>query len=198
MTDKQIERIKKKIKAYRSMLSAEKRKFGGYIDDRGLRYLLPEFYLKIQDYKGALNYYRWFTKEFPDDIGFPDFNLYWALTLFKNNKMEAAIAKTYETVFSNTYLVDLICSKEVRSIDKSETIGFETLGYAKEIVDDCVKLLTDDFITWLKTLIETEDYKSNLNKFISLQKLIEDESAGKLRSKLIEESRKLEKRLTKK
>jgi hypothetical protein len=197
MTDKQIERIKKKIKSYRAMLSAEKRKFGGYFDNRSLRYMLPEFYLKIMDYKGGLNYYRWFAREFPDDIGFPEFNLYWALTLFKNNKMEEAIAKTYKTAFSNTYLIDLICSKEVKSIDKSETIGFESLGYAKEVVDDCVKLLTDDFIIWLNSLIKTEDYKSNLNKFISIQKLIKDEPVGKLRSKLIDESGKLEKSLTK-
>jgi hypothetical protein len=62
--------------------------------------------------------------------------------------MEEAIAKIYKTAISNTYLIDLICSKEVKSIDKSETIGFESLGYAKEIVEDCVILLTDDFITW--------------------------------------------------
>jgi len=53
MTEKQIQRIKKKITNLRAVLSAEKRKFGGYFDNRGIRYLIPDLYLKIPDYKGA-------------------------------------------------------------------------------------------------------------------------------------------------
>ena len=51
MTPKQIERIQKKIKNIRKALYEEKRMFGGYHDGRGLRYVPPSLYLKIQDYK---------------------------------------------------------------------------------------------------------------------------------------------------
>lgn len=86
MTDKQIERIKQTIKIYRARLAAEKRRFHGYFDNGGSRYIIPEFYLKIADYKGALTYFRWFTKEFPDDSGFPSLNLFWTLTFIKIRK----------------------------------------------------------------------------------------------------------------
>ena len=42
---------------------------GDYDDSAGLRYIIPELYFRIRDYKGALVYFRWFSKAFPDDIG---------------------------------------------------------------------------------------------------------------------------------
>ena len=63
MTPKQIERIQNKIVKIKRALAADKRRWGGYYDDsRGLRYLAPEQYIKIRDYKGALRYFNWFNK----------------------------------------------------------------------------------------------------------------------------------------
>jgi hypothetical protein len=73
MTPYQKQRLELKIKKIRNILAAEKRKFVGYDDSRGLRYLPTSIYIKLQDYKGGLVYTRWFAKNFPDDAGFPDF-----------------------------------------------------------------------------------------------------------------------------
>lgn len=196
MNDKQIERIKDKIKVYRTRLASEKRRFGGYFDNGGIRYVIPELYLQIGDYKGALTYFTWFSREFYDDIGFPFFNLFWTFTLYKNKKNRDAVRMAYKTAFSNTYLIDLICNKVTISIDKSELGGTENLNYAKEIVEWCDRLLTKDFKVWICNLNETEEFKNNMNRFISIQKLIKDESEGLLRTTLIEESSKLERQLT--
>ena len=196
MTEKQIERIKKTIKFYRARLAAEKRLHGGYDDSAGLRYIIPELYFKIRDYKGALVYYRWFSKAFPDDIGFPVFNLLWSAAFFENNKIPQAINKAYETAFSNTYLPDLINGKDPVQLDKSETIGFENLEYAKQVYKDCINLITLEFQIWISNLSEFDDFKANLNKFISIQKLIKDEPVGPMRTGLIHESTKFERQLT--
>lgn len=149
MTEKQKQKILKTIKAYRAILANEKRRFGGYMDSGGIRYVIPELYLKIQDYKGAMTYFRWFSKAFPDDIGFPSFNLFWAATLFENNKIPESLGKVYETAFSDTYLLDLIAGKDVKVIDKSELIGFENLDYAKQICKGCIELITLEFQIYL-------------------------------------------------
>jgi hypothetical protein len=196
MTDKQIENIKNTIKIFRSRLSGEKRRFGGYFDNGGVRYIIPELYLQIGDYKGALTYYRWFSREFPDDTGFPSFNLFCTLILYHNKRLKEAARLAYRTAFSNTYLIDLICNKTPTNIDKSELDGGESLIYAKEIVEGCNKLMNSDFKVWLCKLSETDEFKANLNRFISLQKLIKDEPSGPLRSHLIDESSKLERQLT--
>lgn len=196
MTEKQIEKIKKKIKVCRARLATEKKMFGAYDDSQGLRYYIPELYLKIQDYKGALVYFRWFSKAFPDDIGYPDFNLFWTATLFENSKISEAIKKAYKTAFSNTYLIDLLSGKDPVQLDKSEPIGFETLEYAKDAYEDCINFLTSEFQVWISNLSETDEFVYNMKKFISIQKLIKDEPIGKLRTELIQTSRKITRQLT--
>jgi hypothetical protein len=197
MDEKQIERIKDNIKKYRARLASEKRRFGGYFDNGGIRYEIPELYLQLGDFKGALSYFIWFTREFPDDIGTPYFNLFWSCTLYQNKRDTDAVRLVYKTAFSNTYLLNLICKKEGIHIDKSEPGGYEKISYAREITEWCDKLLTKDFKSWLCKLIETEGFKADMNRFISLQKLIKDEPVGPLRSKLINESYKLTNKLTK-
>ncbi|MBE3085652.1 MAG: hypothetical protein IMZ64_05480 [Bacteroidetes bacterium] len=196
MTERQIERIKKTIKFYRARLAAEKRMHGDYDDSAGLRYIIPELYLKIRDYKGALVYFRWFSKAFSDDIGFPVFNLFWSAAFFENNKIPQAINKAYETAFSNTYLLDLINGKDPVQLDKSETIGYENLEYAKQVYKGCIKFITLEFQIWISNLSEFDDFKANLNKFISIQKLIKDEPVGPMRTGLLQESNKFERQLT--
>jgi hypothetical protein len=140
MTEKQIERIKKTIKFYRTRLAAEKRMHGGYDDSAGLRYIIPELHFQIRDYNGAVVYFRWFSKAFPDDAGFPFFNLLWSAAFFENNKIPEAVQKAYETAFSNTYLLELIAGRETAQLDKSELIGYKNFEYAKQIYKDCIIL----------------------------------------------------------
>jgi len=196
MTEKQIQKIQRTVKAYRAILATEKRRFGGYMDSGGIRYIIPELYLKIQDYKGALTYFRWFSKAFPDDIGFPAFNLFWAATLFENNKIPEGLGKVYETAFSNTYLLDLIAGKDTNPIDKSELIGFENLDYAKQIYEGCIELITLEFQIYITGLVVSNEFIDNLNRFVALQKLIKDEPVGQMRTHLIQESDKFERQLT--
>ena len=59
MTEKQIEKVKEKIVKYKKALSADKRQWGGfYHDGNGIRYLIPQLYISIMDYKGGLKYFN--------------------------------------------------------------------------------------------------------------------------------------------
>lgn len=193
LTEKQIEKIKNSIKVYKSRLAGEKKRFGGYFDNGGVRYKIPELYIQLGDYKGALTYFRWFEREFSDDVGFPFFDLFWSFTYYKNKREKDAIRLAYKTAFSNIYMIDLLCNKPIGVNDKSES---HDLVYANGLVKWCEKLLTSDFKEWICRLYETEEFKANMNKFISLQKLIDDKSLSESRSGLIDESEKLERMLT--
>ena len=186
MTEKQIEKVKKQIRSFRSKLTAEKRKFGAYDDSRGIRFIIADLYLQIQDYKGALRYFNWFEKEFQTDSGFPDFNLAWTITLFKNKKYDLALKKAYTTAFSNTYLFDLILGKKPMVIEKSELINWETLEFVMQIKPYWKRMITQDFKEWLKKITAQKDFKKNINNYIGLQKLIVDEPVGYKRSEMID------------
>jgi hypothetical protein len=193
LTEKQIEKIKNTIKVYKSRLAGEKKRFGGYFDNGGVRYKIPELYIQLGDYKGALTYFRWFEKEFPDDVGFPFFDLLWSFAHFKNKREKDAIRLAYKTAFSNIYMIDLLCKNTITNNGGSGAGDFD---YAKQLIEWCEKLLTRDFKEWICRLNETEEFKANMNKFISIQKLIDDKSLSESRSGLIDESDKLERKLT--
>src|SRR5438309_8813865 len=130
MTPKQIERLRTKISNIRQTLATEKRKFGCYDDSRGLRYLPTKYFIQLHDYKGGLTYLRWFSKNFPDDGGFPDFLFEWTIILFKCGKTKEAAKKAFETFCANTYLFDKFFGKPVMPIEKWEGSNLEVPGFA--------------------------------------------------------------------
>jgi hypothetical protein len=188
MTEKQEERIRKKIKQIRATLAAEKRKFGCYDDSRGLRYFPVELFIRIADYKGGLTYLRWFQKNFPDDIGFPGFLFEWTFILYKNDKLKDAERKAYQTFCSNTYVFDFFLGKEIRPIDKSENISFETSEFAKNLPYSADQPEFSEFSKWLTTIINSENFKKLADKFIEIQKRLKVEQDRETRHYLIKQS----------
>jgi hypothetical protein len=75
-------------------------------------------------------------------------------------------------------------------------IGYENLEYARQVYKDCINFITLEFQIWISNLSGFDDFKANLNKFISIQKLIKDEPVGPMRTGLIRESNKFERQLT--
>lgn len=43
-------------------MAGEKRRFGEYFDNGGIRYIIPELYLQLKDDKGTLYYFNWFKQ----------------------------------------------------------------------------------------------------------------------------------------
>lgn len=149
MTPKQIERIRTKIVNIKRTLADEKRKYGGYDDSRGLRYMPPSYFIQLEDYKGGLTYLRWFSKTFSDDSGFPDFLFEWTLILFKCGKLVDANEKAIETLRANPYLFDKFLDRPLIPVAKkawSNLAGIEfaeTLKYSKD------EPQLDDFAEWV-------------------------------------------------
>ena len=191
MTERQIERVRFKIKRIRSALAAERRKFGCYDDSRGMRYLPPGLFIKIGDFKGGLTYLRWFNKNFPDDAGFPDFLFEWTIILFQNNKMIEAERKLLETFFSNSYVIDKFFEREIIPIRKSESSNIEKPGFCEYFKYSAKTLGLQDFILWCENFEKSEKFKKITTKFIELNKLLLDEHEIEMRKLILEQERKL-------
>jgi hypothetical protein len=187
MTPKQIERIQSKIKQIRAALVAEKRKFGAYDDSRGLRYLPLEYYIKLQDYRGGLTYTRWFQKNFPDDIGFPDFLFEWIIILFKIGKIEDAEKMAFKTYFSNTYLFDKFFNRPIVQIDKYESSNWESPDILQHFIYSSSNEDLLDFCNWLKAFEETDRFKKIVDRFLEIQKALKHENSTVKRRQLLNE-----------
>jgi len=159
MTPKQIERIQKKIKAIRKAIYDEKRLWGGYHDGRGLRYLPPQYYLKIPDYKGGLTYFRWFNKNFPDDGGGSEFLFEWTIILFKNGKLKDAESKAILSYFSNEYLFDKFFERPIIPLKHHKDSDFYKIGFAEYLTYSHNQSELHDFATWLADFEKSERFK---------------------------------------
>ncbi|WP_244140784.1 hypothetical protein [Kaistella flava (ex Peng et al. 2021)] len=162
MTPKQIERIQIKIGKIKKELAADKKRWGGFYDDsKGLRYLPPELYLKIQDYSGALRYFNWFNKNFPEDCGFPIFLLEWTITLFKKGKVENAEDKIIEVDDADGHLISAFLEIESDFQADSESSTWQTSSIAEYLLysKNDVELL--DFAEWLTAFVQTEKYTAS-------------------------------------
>lgn len=191
MTPKQVERIRKKIASIRQTLAAERRKFGWYDDGRGLRYLLPELYLKLGDYKGGLTYLKWFEKNFPDDSGYPPFLFEWVIILFKNGKLAEAQQKAFKTFCANTYLFDAFFANPIIALPVKHWSNWEEPSVAEALQYSSAKPELSDFSEWLLALISTEKFIALKNQYLSIQEQLTTETDFEKRRELSQQKRQL-------
>lgn len=186
MTPKQEERIRNKIARIRKQLAADKKRWGGFYDDsRGLRYLPPENFIKLKDYKGGLRYLRWFNRTFPDDCGFPIFLFEWALILFKTGNLKEAEKKAYETFFANHFLFHKFLEKELSFVEVKLYSNWETPELAENLLYSRSNPEFEDFTAWLENLLTSEKFNKKVDTLIEIEKQLSTEPAGKKRSELI-------------
>ncbi len=191
MTPKQIEKLRTKISNIRRTLAAEKHKFGGYDDSRGLRYLPPKYFVQLGDYKGGLTYLKWFNKDFSDDAGFPDFLFEWTIILFKCGKLKEAAKKAFETYCGNTYLFDKFFGRPIIPIDKYEGSNLKVAGFTNYFEYSSKQPELADFSEWLDNLISTEEFKSRCDKYIDIYKRLKTENHFETRHYLIMQANQL-------
>jgi len=186
LTQRQIESRQTKIKRCKAALSAEKRKFGWHDDSRGLRYLIPELYIEIKDYKGALRYFRWFQKSFPDDGGFPGFFLSWTKALFEDGKLLDAKRMAIKTALTNIYLIPILLDLPVEEQDLPEYASVDSYAYAADSREHFLYLVTLEFSDWLNEAYTSKEYQVTIEKYVLLSQKLETLPASPERTAVVE------------
>ena len=191
MTPKRIEALKTKISKINRTLAVEKRKYGCYDDSRGVRYLPVKYFIELEDYKGGLAHLRWFSKNFPDDMGFPDFLFEWTIVLFKSGRIKEATKKAFETFYGNTYLFDQFFGKPLIQIDKWEGSNLQTISFAQTLQYSCIEPSLKDFADWLEQTILEEEFHKRCDLYIDIQRQLRTEKDQERRSDLVAQIRDL-------
>ena len=186
MTDKQIERVKANIEKYKKALAADKKYWGGqYHDGQGIRYIIPEQFIKINDYKGGLRYLNWFDKNFPDDSGYPIFLFEWTFILFKCDKLIEAENKAHQTFFSNTYLFDKFLGKEPLRLDKNESSNWEFESLVDGFLYSSLDTEFIEFASWTQNVLSSRTFLDKANEFIEIERKLKTEPVGQKRTELV-------------
>ncbi len=178
MTEKQIEKVRARIRKIRGQLTAEKRKFGWFDDSGGRRYDLPGLYIKIGDYKGGLTYFRWFQKNFPDDIGLPSFLFEWTIILFKNGKLEAARKKAFEAYCRNVQVFDRFFGRPLRGAAGWEMSNLELPEFLEHFPYSSEDPELADFTEWLSCFEQEPEFVEKSRAYIALQEQLQHTQGG--------------------
>ena len=186
MTDRQIKSVRTKIDRIKKALAADKRQWGGqHHDGRGLRYLPPQHYLKLQDYSGALKYFNWFHKNFPDDSGYPDFLFEWTITLFYCGKLADAEKKAFGTYFGNPYYFDKYFNKPITRLDKWHGSNWEHPEMTEGFAYSSSQTQFSEFSHWLEQFINSDNFKQTVKVYNEIERQLKNEPTGPKRTELV-------------
>ena len=188
MTPKQVQRLETKIADIKRNLAAEKRKYGGYDDSRGLRYLPTRYYIQLGDYAGGLRYTRWSAKAFADDVGFPDFLFEWTLILYKNGKRAQASQKAWQTFCSNPDLLDYFLSQQIGSFSPAQRIGYAQPGIPPSLAFSGQQAELSDFGLWLEEFISSEPFIRCRSRYLVIAERLQTETDRDTRRSLLQEA----------
>jgi hypothetical protein len=124
-----------------------------------LRYAPPQYYVKLQDFKGALTYFRWFKRNFPDDVGEPSFLFEWTVTLYKNGKLTDATEKAFQTFAANTYVIDKFLNRPFHTVE-----GVRDFEWQRRQVEYLTYNATQDhlkdFALWLESSVNSAPFRA--------------------------------------
>jgi len=192
LTEQQIKSIQNKIVKVKKALTSDKRRWGGFYDDsRGLRYLPPQYYLKLQDYSGALRYFNWFNKKFPDDSGYPDFLFEWVITLFYKGKIKEAEQKAITAHLSNKYYFNKFFNKPTLRTQEKHFSNWET----SEMIDFVYSSTQEqfsEFARWLEQFVASEKFATLVLKYNELEKQLSKEDTVFGRSEIRSQMNKIQ------
>jgi hypothetical protein len=184
MTDNQKQKISDKIVKIRKALAAERKKFGGYDDSRGMRYIPTSLYVKIGDYKRGSQYLKWFDKNFPGDVGVPGFLFESTLIYFKIGNLKEAEVYAFRTYASHTKLINTFYENEggaerVNITSRSQQATLEHFYYRHHQPD------LKDFSAWFKLLMQSDEFIQKTREHDDLVRQLETEPVGPKRSTLV-------------
>ncbi|HOW52853.1 MAG TPA: hypothetical protein PLV42_12515 [bacterium] len=183
---KRMDTVRRRIEEYENYLRYEKRRFGGYDDGGGVRYLIGPYYVLVGDVEGALKHYKWFDRAFSDDCGDPLQYLCWTLALYRSGDLKKAYVKFLQTLFMNPFVVakvlgiDYVLPYEPHSNDV-------TKEWADDIPDEFYALWDGEAKRWFKESFENPKTRELLDRYNELEKRLETEPVGFTRRRIVED-----------
>lgn len=187
MTPKQADRLRQQIVAIRRTLAAEKKKFGGYDDSRGLRYLPTRYFVQLADFAGGLTYLRWFAKNFPDDAGFPDFLFEWTLILFETGKLAQAEQQAFATYCADRQLFDHLLARPLTPPESWEEAPLPAASYGAYFTSLGPPPKLAAFAQWLAAWLDTARFTSRAAQYGRLRQQLQAEPDRATRHALLDQ-----------
>jgi len=104
-------------------------------DNQGARYVVGPLYQLAGNREGALEAYRDYAEQYPDDRGDPHHTFCWGLALYRGDEPAAALDRWREGFFQNLYVAPLLLDEPAPETDIWHSTNLEYPSYAEQYVD---------------------------------------------------------------
>lgn len=185
MSPKQADRLRREITAIRRTLAAEKRKFGGYDDSRGLCYLPIRYHVQLADFAGGLIYLRWFWRNFPTDVGFADFLFEATIILFKQGRLPEASQKALLTYRAYRQLLARFLGAPVPPAEAWENPPLPAEAYARYFATLGSPAALQDVAEWVADLTSSAEFTASARQLSELHRQLHGEQDQEQRQYLL-------------
>ena len=181
-------KIRARIRRYERKLRGEKADFGMINDGAGKRYFLGPLYLLMSDLEGAIDAYRWYEAEFPDDSGEAGHHLCWSLALYRSGDKDAARSKLQHTMLLNVYLIPELLDEPQEEIEMWHGCNRSEIQYLEYVPEEFLNLWDQAARDWAREQYESLEFQRVRDRFIAINKeLLSLPRVGPERRALVEE-----------
>lgn len=166
-------------------LASEKRRYGGFDDSSGRRYRIGPLYALAGDLKEALAHYKWFEKQFPDDVGEPVHCLWWALALYRSGDLENANRKLLETLIRNLYLLPALAGSPIARQDIWHGSNWCEPEYLSQVSSDLLPQLSEAERSWIERQLDSALFRRVKDEYVSTHHALLTEENVERRSAIL-------------
>ncbi|MFZ9595973.1 MAG: tetratricopeptide repeat protein [Bdellovibrionia bacterium] len=178
-TDKK--KLKARIGAYKRALAKP-----NCDDGYGKRFLVGHMYLLLGDHDGALQFYDWYTKKFPEDGVEPLNHVTWALASYRSGKIEDAQRKLKEAATRNPHIWDWLRGDSMDRWDIEYGCNFDEPEYLHEAPPEILELWTPEELNWVCEYSMTEEVVSLMAELTSIRRELKGLRPGPRRTAVCE------------
>jgi hypothetical protein len=180
------------IRRYERLLWKEQEETGVISDGYGKRYFLGIFYLLLGDTQGAMKSFEWFERTFEDDGSEPFHSLTWALTLYRNGRIEEASKKLRHTMLLNLYLIPHLFGMRHKNLDIWHASNWCEKSYLKDAPPEIFDLWDTEALDWARVEYDSVEFRETRARYIEIYRQLKKEPVGPRRFKLVAEAGRLE------
>mgnify|MGYP003624756753 CR=1 FL=1 len=182
------QKLKRKISGYKSSFKKEKAKIGFINDGAGKRYILFSLYFVLDDLLKSQEYFDWYEKEFPDDVGEPIQKLCWALSLQRMKKDREAKYMLGNLMLSNLYMIPHILGEDVAKYDMWHSSNYEHLDYLAYLPEEISESLNVTDFNWMKELYYSFEFRRIRERYIGIYNKLDSNLEHEERMQLLGET----------
>ncbi|MDQ6993672.1 MAG: hypothetical protein Q9M31_09355 [Mariprofundus sp.] len=181
-------KLQNRVVSYRAALKKEKATFGCINDGGGRRYMLFYLYFVMDDLKKSRAYFRWYKKEFPNDVGEPTQKLCHAFSLHRMKKEAEAKHSLAELMLSNLYIIPHLLGHKLQEHDMWHASSYDSMDYIEYIPEEVIGSITLEEIQWMKTLYGSFEFRRMQERYIEIYHKLQTAKGVEQRTTLLNES----------